>query len=113
MEIGIREIYVLLIITILVGTVGNALSVYTNYEIMERQNKQIMELIHHAEAVDQHINATNTTVEILEQNHLEQAATLETFKMHVNHTATAAPLVAENNEMLKQILNELRGNVTQ
>lgn len=106
---GGKFIIVLLIVGIIATAVSNVGTTLNNERIVQEQEDNLAEQATQTrELVQEHHDTTARLLGLIEEEQEEQIPLLNKFNMHINQTATAAPLVQQNNEILIQILAELQ-----
>jgi hypothetical protein len=101
---SVRTLFLVIIVGIAVGAIGNAISAFENQTILNNQQETLDDLIYHTEGAEDHFNVTNETLNIIKTALQNQTADTEKFMEHINQTATAAPIVSENQKVLEEIL---------
>src|SRR5687768_15580650 len=101
---SVRTLFLVIIIGIAVGAIGNAISAFENQTILNNQQKTLDDLIYHTEGADKHFNTTDETLTIIKTALQNQSVMADVFERHINTTATAGPVVLENQRTLQEIL---------
>src|SRR5215203_5637162 len=97
----VKFLTILLIVGILATALSNALTAANNERILNDQKRFVAEQgAETREDVETHANDTKRALMLLQQGEEARNTIIDKFDAHANTTASAAPLVAENNELI-------------